>query len=100
MQSSPSLSDDSLERHSAKQCRDLSCMQQISVHTYGTSEEVPKCNSIDKVSIAQSCTCVEADSMSVQAVPFLLEDRLKERGAHYHKVRAACAQILVLSTTL
>ena len=27
----------------------------------------------------------------MQAVPFLLEDRLKERGAHYHKVRAAGA---------
>ena len=36
----------------------------------------------------------------MQAVPFLLEDRLKERGAHYHKVRAACAHILKLSITL
>ena len=26
--------------------------------------------------------------VSVQVVPFLLEDRLKERGAHYHKVCA------------
>ena len=37
--------------------------------------------------------------MSVQAVPFLLEDRLKERGAHYHKVRAACAGINMLSAS-
>ena len=36
----------------------------------------------------------------MQAVPFLLEDRLKESGAHYHKVRAACAHIFKLSITL
>ena len=33
----------------------------------------------------------------MQAVPFLLEDRLKARGAHYHKVHPACTCILKLS---
>ena len=36
----------------------------------------------------------------MQAVPFLLEDRLKERGAYYHKVCAATACIPKLSITL